>query len=63
MTIGAGVKLIEVSAVEAKLQSESNTDEKITEAGVLIDCEPNEFIKAIAQHRFWDLEKPGKVPA
>ena len=60
---GAGAKLIEISAVGVKLKSEGKTGEKITEAGVLIDCIPNEFIKAIAQHRFWEREKPGKVPA
>ncbi len=60
---GAGAKLIEISAVGAKLQNEGKTGEKITEAGVIIDSSPNEFIKAIAQHRFWEREKPGKVPA
>ena len=60
---GAGAKLIEISSVGAKLQSEDKTGETIVEAGVLIDSIPNEFIKAIAQHRFWEREKPGKVPA
>jgi catalase len=60
---GAGAKLIEISAVGVKLQNEGQKGEKITEAGVLTDCIPNDFIKAIAQHRFWEREKPGKVPA
>ncbi|MBW8331524.1 MAG: catalase [Prolixibacteraceae bacterium] len=60
---GAGAKLTELSAVGSKLHGEGNAGEKITEAGVLIDHSPDEFIKAIAQHRFWEREKPGKVPA
>jgi catalase len=60
---GAGAKLIGISAVGAKLQSEGKTGEKRFEDGVLIDCIPSDFIKAIAQHRFWEREKPGKVPA
>ena len=32
-------------------------------SGVLIDAKPEEFIRAIAQHRFWDREKARKVPA
>ncbi len=60
---GAGAKLIERSAVGGKLHGEGNSGEKITEAGVIIDGSPDEFIKAIAQHRFWERENPGKVPA
>ena len=60
---GAGAKLTEISAMGSKLKSEGKSGEKITEAGVLIDGNPNDFIKAIAQHRFWEREKPGKVPA
>jgi catalase len=52
-----------VSAVRAKLQGKGKTGDVITEDGVLIDCNPDEFIRAIAQHRFWEREKPGKVPA
>lgn len=60
---GAGAKLIGISAVGAKLQREGKTGEKRFEDGVLIDCISSDFIKAIAQHRFWEREKPGKVPA
>lgn len=60
---GAGAKLIEISAVGAKLKGKGKAGEKITEAGVVIDGNPTEFIKAMAQHRFWEREKPGKVPA
>lgn len=60
---GAGAKLIEISVVGAKLQSEGKPSEKSSEAGVLIDGNPNEFIKAISQHRFWEREKTGKVSA
>jgi catalase len=60
---GTGAKLIESSAVGDKLQRDGKTVEKTTEAGVVIDGNPDEFIKAIAQHRFWEREKSGKVPA
>ena len=33
------------------------------ETGVLIDASADEFVKAIAQHRFWDREMVRKVPA
>jgi catalase len=39
------------------------TDENHQAKGVLINRNQKEFIKAIAQHRFWEREKPGKVPA
>ena len=32
-------------------------------AGVIINGSPKAFIKAIAQHRFWEREKKDKVPA
>lgn len=32
-------------------------------AGVIINGSPKDFIKAIAQHRFWEREKKDKVPA
>jgi len=60
---GAGAKLIEISAVGAKLKNEGKSGDKTTETGVLIDRVANEFITAIAQHRFWERENPGKVPA
>ncbi|MEO6039528.1 MAG: catalase HPII [Saprospiraceae bacterium] len=31
--------------------------------GLLIDGSPEDFVQAIAQHRFWDREKMRKVPA
>jgi catalase len=33
------------------------------ETGVLIGAKPDEFVNAIAQHRFWDREMVRKVPA
>ncbi|MEO8086816.1 MAG: catalase [Bacteroidota bacterium] len=33
------------------------------DAGILINKSENDFIKAIAQHRFWEREKSRKVPA
>jgi catalase len=34
-----------------------------TETGVLVGANPDEFVQAIAQHRFWDREMMRKVPA
>jgi len=56
---GKGVELINQSYVGAKLKS-GDADAK---AGLLIDLKPEAFIKAIAQHRFWEREKKDKIPA
>lgn len=34
-----------------------------TDAGVVLNKSAEDFAKAIAQHRFWEREKKGKVPA
>lgn len=34
-----------------------------SDAGVLLNKKPEDFAQAIAQHRFWEREKKGKVPA
>jgi len=36
---------------------------KLSDAGLIIDKSVKHFIKAIAQHRFWEREKVRKVPA
>jgi catalase len=39
-------------------------DEEISkQMGIIVDKSPNDFINAIAQHRFWEREKIRKVPA
>jgi len=47
----------------AGIKMKDKTDKNHLAKGVLINRNPKEFIKAIAQHRFWEREKPGKVPA
>lgn len=59
-------KAIAANAEGAELISEAIVlvDKKgRTPAGVLIDQQPAEFIKAIASHRFWEREKKPDVPA
>jgi catalase len=56
---GKGIELINQSYVGAKLKS-GDADAK---AGLLTDLKPEDFIKAIAQHRFWIREKKDKIPA
>ena len=60
---GAGAELLEISAIGLKLHSDEGKSGKDPAIGVLINRNPGEFINAIAQHRFWDREKNGKVPA
>jgi len=56
-----GVDLLIKTAAGIKMKDK--TDKNHLAKGVLINRNPKEFIKAIAQHRFWEREKPGKVPA
>jgi catalase len=58
-----GVDLVFITAVGNKMEMNGKMDKSKTGNGVLLDRNPKEFIKAIAQHRFWEREKPGKVPA
>jgi catalase len=46
---GAGAELLQMSVLGIDINGEN---------GVLINGKPNEFINAIAQHRFWEREKP-----
>jgi catalase len=58
---GAGEKFLKISAVGSKLnQSDQN---RALKQGVIVNQNAFEFIKAIAQHRFWEREIPGKIPA
>jgi catalase len=54
LTTDAGKKIIELS---------KTTKSKYTGDGIVINGEAEAFISAIAQHRFWAREIPGKVPA
>ena len=51
----------------AKKLPEDSSDETVMREGVVIGNDSNalatQFISAIAQHRFWEREKPRKVPA
>ena len=60
---GAGADLVNLSAVGVKIQNENTADKNNLTDGVLINRDSKEFINAIAQHRFWEREKRGKVPA
>ena len=60
---GAGAGFVQKTAAGLKIQGEGKADKNITANGVIIDRSAKEFINAIAQHRFWEREKPGKVPA
>jgi catalase len=46
---------------------ENNDDETVLQEGIIISNDPaklsKQFIEAIKQHRFWEREKPRKVPA
>jgi len=56
-----GVDLLNKTTAGIKMKDK--TDKNHLAKGVLINRNPKEFIKAIAQHRFWERENPGKVPA
>ena len=60
---GAGAEVLYESAVGTKIQMNGKSDKSNAANGVVLDRSPKEFIGAIAQHRFWEREKPGKVPA
>ncbi len=60
---GEGVDLVSISAVGSKIQRDGGTEKSNLINGVVFNRPPKDFIKAIAQHRFWEREKAGKVPA
>ncbi len=59
---GAGAAFILDTEAGAKVKK-GKAEKVSTVNGVVLDRNPKDFIKAIAQHRFWEREKPGKVPA
>ena len=57
-----GMELLKVSSIGRKKSADpSGTDLSVD--GVIINKSPKDFIKAIAQHRFWEREILHKVPA
>lgn len=60
---GSGADFIYLTAVGVKIQNEDKADKNNLATGVLLNRDSKEFINAIAQHRFWEREKRGKVPA
>jgi catalase len=60
---GDGIDFIkETSAGQKETEGEKQNEDALTQ-GVILDQEPEAFINAIAQHRFWDREMKGKVPS
>ena len=58
-----GTTLLYLTAAGMKIKSENKADKYHMTYGVLLNRNSKEFIHAIAQHRFWEREKTGKVPA
>ena len=56
-------KAIAADGDGVNLLNKSYAGDKPKDGGFLIDKPAKDFIKAIAQHRFWDREKQRKVPA
>ena len=60
------VQVLEATYFARKLP-EDNSDDTVMREGVIIgsnaDAMAEQFINAIAQHRFWEREKPRKIPA
>ncbi len=58
---GDGADLLRASYVGGAGKKDKKTE--AGSLGVLMDPAPEDFIEAIAQHRFWEREKARKVPA
>jgi catalase len=56
---GAGVEFIQTTDAGKNTHTTGKDDKTEASNGVLINGNPNDFIKAIAQHRFWQREKQG----
>jgi len=59
---GEAVELLNASYLGKKI-SAKDAGKAMAATGVIINGSTKEFIKAIAQHRFWEREKKDKVPA
>ncbi|HLP19316.1 MAG TPA: catalase [Chitinophagales bacterium] len=60
---GAGAEFIKSTAVGTKIGTGDKVKKSVNNLGVVLNHSAKEFIKAIAQHRFWEREDTGKVPA
>ena len=56
-------KAIAANGDGVDLLDQSYAANKLSDAGLIIDKSVKDFIKAIAQHRFWEREKVREVPA
>jgi len=56
----SALQVLEATYFSKKLQNKTNKEGVLTGDSKKLSTD---FIKAIAQHRFWEREKPGKVPA
>lgn len=60
------MQVIEATYFSKKLPSDFS-DESVLKEGIIVSDNPGklakQFVSAIAQHRFWEREKPRKVPA
>lgn len=60
------IQVLEATYFSKKLPADCSNESVLTE-GIVISADSDklatQFIAAIAQHRFWDREKPRKVPA
>jgi catalase len=59
---GAGAEFIQITAAGNNIHITKKADKTGALNGILINGNANEFIKAIAQHRFWQREKTGMGP-
>lgn len=55
-----GVDLLKMTAAGEKI--DENMDDVLAK-GIVLNQTPEAFMKAIARHRFWVRQQPGKVPA
>ena len=60
---GEGVQLLEQSYISNKYNADNFSGNDLVADGVMINKTSKDFIKAIAQHRFWEREQLHKVPA
>lgn len=58
---GAGANLMDLTAAGNKIRSENKAEKEHMAYGILLNRNSKEFINAIAQHRFWEREKTGKM--
>jgi catalase len=59
---GLGKELLVITSAGKKITQDGDTSDSL-KLGIVLESDPQKFVEAIAQHRFWEREKPGKVPA